>query len=385
MSNRNVAVVTGTRAEFGLLKSPMEHIRSHEALSLSTVVTGMHLSPQYGNTHTEIERVGFDIDRKVEMLFDSDTGLGMAKSLGVGISGMAEAFRDLDPDIVLVLGDRDEPFAAGVAAAHMQVPVAHIHGGDVMIGATIDDSLRHALTKFAHIHFPVSEQSAERIRRLGEEPSRITVSGAPGLDDILNGEYVPGTEACTQLGLDPNRPLILLVQHPVTTQPGAADEHMQATVDALEDIEAQIVLIYPNSDAGSNQMIDVIQSLPDCDDLLTFENLPRELYLGVMDAADVMAGNSSSGILEAPSFDLPVVDIGPREEGRQRADNTVSVPHETNAIEEAIRMCLTEEKMRQRAESSPNPYDYDGAGQRIADALATVEVDDSLLRKNITY
>jgi UDP-N-acetylglucosamine 2-epimerase (non-hydrolysing)/GDP/UDP-N,N'-diacetylbacillosamine 2-epimerase (hydrolysing) len=345
----------------------------------------MHLSPQYGNTHTEIERVGFDIDRKVEMLFDSDTGLGMAKSLGVGISGMAEAFRDLDPDIVLVLGDRDEPFAAGVAAAHMQIPVAHIHGGDVMIGATIDDSLRHALTKFAHIHFAVSEQSAERIRRLGEEPSRITVSGAPGLDDILKGEYVPGTEACTQLGLDPTRPLMLLVQHPVTTQPGAAGEQIQATLDALEDVEAQIVLIYPNSDAGSNQMINVIQNLPDCSDLLTFESLPRELYLGVMDAADVMVGNSSSGILEAPSFDLPVVDIGPREERRQRADNTVSVPHETDAIAEAVHMCLTDAEMRQRAKSSPNPYDYDGAGQRIANTLATVEVNEGLLRKNITY
>jgi UDP-N-acetylglucosamine 2-epimerase (non-hydrolysing)/GDP/UDP-N,N'-diacetylbacillosamine 2-epimerase (hydrolysing) len=363
----------------------MEHIRSHEALSLSTVVTGMHLSPQYGNTYTEIERVGFEIDRKVEMLFDSDSGLGMAKSLGVGISGMTEAFRDLDPDIVLVLGDRDEPFAAGVAAAHMQIPVAHIHGGDVMVGATIDDSLRHALTKFAHIHFPVSEQSAERIRRLGEEPSRITVSGAPGLDDILDGEYVPGEEACARLGIDSDRPLILLVQHPVTTQPTAAGDQMQATVDALEDIEAQVVLIYPNSDAGSNQMIDVIQTLPDCDDLFTFENLPRELYLGVMDAADVMVGNSSSGILEAPSFDLPVVDIGPREERRQRADNTVSVPHETDAIAEAIHTCLTDEEVQQRAKSSPNPYDYGGAGQRIAETLATVELGEGLLRKNITY
>jgi len=267
----------------------------------------------------------------------------------------------------------------------MQIPVAHIHGGDVMIGATIDDSLRHALTKFAHIHFPVSEQSAERIRRLGEEPSRITVSGAPGLDDILNDEYVPGPEACTELGLATDRPLILLVQHPVTTQPDEAGEQMQATVDALRDIEAQVVLVYPNSDAGSNQMIDVVQNLPDDEDLLTFENLPRELYLGVMDAADVMVGNSSSGVLEAPSFGLPVVDIGPREERRQRADNTVSVPHETDAIEDAIRMCLTDEEIRQRAESSPNPYDYDGAGQRIADTLATVELDEDLLRKNITF
>ncbi len=385
MSKRNIAVVTGTRAEFGLLKSPMKHIRDHEAHSLSTVVTGMHLSPQYGNTYTEIERAGFDINRKVEMLFDSDTGVGMAKSLGVGISGMAEAFRDLEPDVVLVLGDRDEPFAAAVAAAHMQIPVAHIHGGDVMIGATIDDSLRHALTKFAHIHFPASDESAERIRRLGEEPSRITISGAPGLDDILNEEYIPGPETCAELGLDPDRPLILLVQHPVTTQPEAAGEQMQATVDALENIETQIVLIYPNSDPGSNQIVDVIKNLPSDDDLLIFKSLPRELYLGVMDAADVMVGNSSSGIIEAPSFDLPVVDIGPREERRQRANNTVSVPHKTSAIEEAIRTCLRDEKTQKQSESSSNPYDYGGAGERIADTLATVTLDENLLRKNITY
>jgi len=172
----------------------MEYIQATDGLELQVVATGMHMSPRYGNTYKEIEKDGFDIDQRVDMLINADSGFSMAKSTGIGMMGLAEAFRDLEPDVILVLGDRDEPLAAGIAAAHMNIPVAHIHGGDVMVGAIIDDSIRYALTKFAHVHFPASEASAERISRLGEEEWRITVSGAPGLDAILDGEYERGSE-----------------------------------------------------------------------------------------------------------------------------------------------------------------------------------------------
>lgn len=385
MSERTIAVVTGTRAEFGLLRSPMEHIQSHDDLSLQVVATGMHLAPQYGNTYKEIEREGFTIDRKVDMLLDSDTGLGMAKSLGIGISGLAEAFRHLDPDIVVVLGDRDEPFAAGVAAAHMQIPVAHIHGGDVMIGATIDDSIRYALTKFAHIHFPASKESAKRVENLGEEPWRITISGAPGLDDILNGDYTSASETCKELELDQQKNIALIVQHSVTTQPEKAGQQMQATLDAISELDLQPVVIYPNSDAGGKNMIDKIENHPDRKQFMTFKNLSREKYLGLMEAADVMVGNSSSGIIEAPSFNLPVVDIGSRQARRQRADNTISVPHDRDAIKNAVHRCLTNDKILQRACTSKNPYDYGGAGRKIADRLAQITINDELIQKNITF
>jgi UDP-N-acetylglucosamine 2-epimerase (non-hydrolysing)/GDP/UDP-N,N'-diacetylbacillosamine 2-epimerase (hydrolysing) len=363
----------------------MEKIREHDELKLSVVATGMHLSPQYGNTYKEIEKDGFEIDHKVDMLIDADTGLSMAKSTGIGMMGMAVAFRNIEPDIVLILGDRDEPLAAAIAAAHMNIPVAHIHGGDVMVGAIIDDSIRYALTKFSHIHFPASEESAERILNLGEEEWRVRISGAPGLDAILQDDYIPGTEVRGELGVGEDENLILCVQHPVTTQSEKAGDQMEMTLDALGNIDAHIVLIYPNSDAGGKEMIQVLEDHPIQDDLISFRNLPREKYLGLMDAADVMVGNSSSGIIEATSFDLPVVDIGPREARRQRAENVVSVPHETEAILEAVEDGLYDEDFRETARVSENPYDYGGAGERIANFLTEVSINENLLRKNITY
>ncbi|GAB6862945.1 UDP-N-acetylglucosamine 2-epimerase [Haloplanus litoreus] len=385
MSDRSICVVTGTRAEYGLLQSPMEHIKATEDLQLQVVATGMHLSPRYGNTYEEIEADGFDIDRKIDMLIDADSGFSMAKSTGIGMMGLAEAFRDLAPDIVLILGDRDEPLAAGIAAAHMNIPVAHIHGGDVMVGAIIDDSIRYALTKFAHIHFPASDASAERISRLGEEEWRIHVAGAPGVDAIIANEYEPPDEVREVLGIDPDQKIVLCVQHPVTTQPDQAGRQMQITLDAIEPLDAQTVLIYPNSDAGGKEMIETIENHPSRDEILVFKNLSRSRYLGLMDAADVMVGNSSSGIIEAPSFDLPAVDIGLREQRRQRAPSTKSVDHDREEIRRAVEAELYDEERKQEAKSCENPYDYGGAGEQIAEFLADVTIDDRLLRKNITY
>ena len=387
MSNnsREITVLTGTRAEYGLLKSSMGAIQSHSELSLSVVATGMHLSPRHGRTVEEIRDDGFTVDREVLMQIDGDSGTAMAKSLGVGTTGLADAFASLDPDIVLLLGDRDEALAGTLAAAHMNIPVAHVHGGDSMHGATIDDSIRHAITKFAHIHFPASELSAERIRKMGEEEWRITISGAPGLDDVLAGDFESPEAVLSKYNLNPSEPLLLLVQHPVTTQSEHAGEQMKATLNAVESLDAQIVIIHPNSDAGGDQIISEIESREFSQPVRTFRSLPRDEYLGLMDAADVMVGNSSSGIIEAPSFDLPVVDIGPRQEGRQRAKNTISVPHEEAKIREAISRGFSDSKVFEKILSSTNPYDYGGAGERIANRLAEVTIGSSLLRKQLTY
>jgi len=330
--SRTVAVVTGTRAEYGLLRGTMERIEAHADLELQVVVTGMHLSPRHGRTVTEIADDGFDIDRRVHMQVDGDSGRAMAKSLGVGLSGMADALGDLAPDFMLVLGDRDEALAGGVAAAHMNVPVAHVHGGDAMEGAIIDDSIRHALTKFAHIHFPVSEQSAKRIEKLGEEPWRITTVGAPGLDEIREASVTPPATLAERYGIDVTAPLLLTVQHPVTTSPARAGD----------------------------------------------------VVTGCW-TASALVGNSSSGIIEAPSFGLPVVDVGPRQAGRQRADNTLSVAHERDAIEDAIDRCLTDKRFWERARNCDNPYDYGGAAERIVSRLATVDLTDDLIEKRLTY
>ncbi|GAA0512386.1 GDP/UDP-N,N'-diacetylbacillosamine 2-epimerase (hydrolysing) [Halorubrum aquaticum] len=382
---RSILVLTGTRAEYGLLKSSMEEIRDHEGLSLSVVATGMHLSPKHGMTVDDIREDGFTVDREVLMQVDGDSGTAMAKSVGVGVMGLTDAFKDLDPDIVLLLGDRDEALAGALAAAHMNIPVAHVHGGDSMYGAVIDDSIRHAITKFAHIHFPASELSAERIRKMGEEEWRITISGAPGLDDILAGEYADPEIIFDKYDLDPNKPSLLVVQHPVTTQSDQARDQMAATLDAVESFDVQVVLIYPNSDAGGDAIISEIESRSDAQSIRTFRSLPRRDYLGIMDTVDVMVGNSSSGIIEAPSFSLPVVDVGPRQEGRERAENTLSVAHDSSDIRDAIAMCLEDPEFQQQVDLCENPYDYTGAGRQIADRLFEVEVDEKLTRKHLAY
>lgn len=380
MSARRVAVVTGTRAEYGLLRSSMEAVQENDELALQTVVTGMHLSPQFGHTVEEVE-ADFEVDAKVDSLLDGDTGLSMAKSLGIGLNGLAEAFRSLNPDIVLVLGDRGEAFAAAVAATHMNIAVAHVHGGDAMTSATVDDSIRHALTKFAHIHFPATDTSATRIRQLGEEDWRITTVGAPGLDRVLAGDYEPASMALSELGLDPDRPLTLVVQHPVTTEPEAAGEQMGETLDALAEFDGQLLLVYPNADAGGREMIRVIEEHPVAQQAKIVQSLPRERYLGVMAGADVMVGNSSSGIIEAPSFELPVVDIGPRQEARERADNVVTADHDAASIRAAVRRCLDDEAVRNRVRACDNPYSRGGAGDQIATRLAEISLDDRLFRK----
>ncbi len=381
---RDVVVLTGTRAEYGLLKSSMEAIEAHEDLSLSIVATGMHLSPRHGMTVEEIREDGFAVDREVLMQVDGDSGTAMAKSLGLGTMGLADAFETLDPELILLLGDRDEALAGALAGAHMNIPVAHIHGGDAMQGAVIDDSIRHSITKFAHLHFPASEQSAERIRKLGEEEWRVTVAGAPGLDDVLADEYLSPHTVCDQYDIDMNKTLGLVVQHPVTTQQKQARAQMAQTLNAVEESVEQAVIIYPNSDAGGDQIIAEIESRSFGEEIMTFRSLPRREYLGIMAAADVMIGNSSSGIIEAPSLATPVIDIGPRQQGRERANHTISVAHDDTEIRTAIRECL-DETIQQKAKTSVNPYEYGGAGERVAQRLADVDLTEQLLQKRITY
>lgn len=386
MTDRNVAVVTGTRAEYGLVRSSMHAIQNSGALSLTTIVTGMHLSPQFGSTVDEIRDDGFEVTRKVNMLLHGNNETTTAKSLGIGISGLAEAFHDCAPDIVLVAGDRNEVLAAGVTAANMNIPLAHIHGGDKTVGATIDNRIRHALTKFADLHFPASAESAERIRKLGEEEWRITTVGAPGLDRIVAGEYT-SPDVRKQFGFDPNEPIVVVLQHPVTTQPDRAGEHMQTTLNALADVgeNLQILHIHPNSDPGSEAICDTIASIEIDNSYHTVTNLPRSLFLGTLAAADALVGNSSCGIIEAPSFGLPVVDIGPRQESRERAENVVHVPHEQAAITAAVEDCLFDLATKEVAANCENPYYYGGAGETVTARLSDVSLGQNLLQKQITY
>ena len=383
--SQKIAVITGTRAEYGLLYPVMRAIQDHPELDISIIATGMHLSPEHGYTVKEIEKDGFEIDVAVDMLFSNDTGASMAKSLGVGIIGITQALEHIKPDIVLILGDRNEPFAGSVAAAHMNIPIAHIHGGDSTTGGCIDESIRHSITKFAHIHFPATEESAARIEKLGEEPWRIHTVGAPGLDTILNTNLIQKEQLIERYSLNANKPLLLAVQHPVTTQPENAANEMRNTLESLFELRVQTILVYPNSDAGGRSMIEVIKEYEHLPFLHTFKSLPHIEYLSLLNIADVLIGNSSSGIIEASSFHLPVVNIGIRQEGRQRTNNVSDVVSDKEKIIEAINTALYDKAFKQKVNECVNPYGDGKTGLRIAEVLAGIEINQKLLQKMITY
>jgi GDP/UDP-N,N'-diacetylbacillosamine 2-epimerase (hydrolysing) len=380
---RKVAVVTGTRAEYGILYPVLKAIEQHPKLQLLLIATGMHLSHEFGYTVQELEKDGFRIDAKVDMLLSNDTLSAMSKSIGLGIIGLAQTWEQLEPDVIVMLGDRVEPLAAAISGSYMNIPIAHIHGGDTGKGG-LDESARHAITKFAHIHFPATRKSAERIIGMGEDRWRVHTVGSPALDTILNEPLLSPKIMAKKLGLDLSRPVILIVQHSVTTQVEEAPEQMGQTLQAIVEFQYPTVVIYPNSDAGGRRMIDVIKEYEKYPFIKTFKSLPRREYLSLIKAVSVMLGNSSSGIVEAPSFGLPVINIGIRQEGRERGKNVIDVAHEKSDIARALKRALSDKKFLTEVKKCENPYGDGKAGPRIAEILGKTVVTPRLLQKQIT-
>jgi len=380
---RKIAVVTGTRAEYGIFRPVLRAIKGNRQLSLSLIATGMHLSDEFGRTVKEIERDGFKVGAEVEMLHTKDTGAAMAKSIGNCASKMASVFERVKPDVLLLLGDRAEMLAAAVAASYMGIPIAHLHGGEV--SGSVDDSVRHAITKLAHVHFPATRESADRIIKMGEDRSRIFVVGAPALDTILN-ERLPGrAELSKKYGLDLSKPVLLVLQHPVLTEAGEAAGQMKETLDAIVELKHQTIVIYPNADAGGRRMINVIKKYARYPFIKSFRSIPFSDYLGLMGVAGVMVGNSSSGIIEAPSFRLPVVNIGSRQKGRERSTNVIDVGHSRAEIVKAVKKALYDKKFREKVRKCKNPYGDGKASQRIVKVLGEMKITPELLQKKIVY
>lgn len=380
---RKIAVITGTRAEYGIFKSVLGEIERNTGLQLSLIVIGMHLSPEFGHTVDEIKKDGFKIAARVAVLHREDTKASMAKSIGESLSRTSDSLEKIKPDILLILGDRSEMLVGAVAATYMSIPIAHIHGGE--ISGNVDEPVRHAITKLAHIHFAATEDSAERIRRMGEEPWRIHVVGAPGLDLILSGKAPQLKEIASKYGLDLSKPLLLVVQHPVVAEADEAASQIRQTLEAIKELKHQTILIYPNADAGGRRMIEAIRGYEKCMFLKTFRSIPHEDYLGLLRLASVMVGNSSSGIIEAPSFGLPVVNIGTRQTGRQRAGNVIDVGYHTEEILEAINRALHDQCFREKVDQCKNPYGDGKAGERIVRILSEVKLNKKLLEKRMTY
>lgn len=380
---RNIAVVTGTRAEYGIYFPVLKAIQRSSKLDLSLIVTGMHLSKKFGHTVDEIEKDGFIIDAKIPLELSEDSGASMARDVGLCILGLTDAFEKIKPDILLVLGDRGEMLATAIAGIYMNIPVAHLHGGEV--SGTVDESVRHAITKLSHIHFPATEESAERIRKLGEDEFRIHVVGAPALDTILSETFIPKKEIGKRLDIDINKPIVLVVQHPVTTELDDVERQIRETMDAVVELGEQTVVIYPNADAGGRKIIEIIEQYRNYAFIRIFKNLRHVDYLSLMKYADVMVGNSSSGIIEAPSFGLPVVNLGTRQIGRQRGQNVIDVDYDKDEIIKAIKIGLYDEKFRNKAGKGVNPYGNGQAGIKVVKILECIEITRELLQKKIFY
>lgn len=380
---RKIAVVTGTRAEYGLLYWVIKGIHEEKGLALQLIVTGMHLSPGFGFTVKEIEKDGFPIAERVEMLLSSDTEMGIASSMGLGLLGFAKAYERLRPDILVLLGDRFEAFSAASAAVPFRIPIAHIHGGEATEGA-IDEQFRYAMTKMSHIHFPATSTSSRRIIQMGEDPEAVFCFGAPGLDNIVRLTLLKRDELAEALGLPEEKPWGILTYHPATLEKGKAKAQIEALLCAVEPL-TQIYWIFtmPNADAESGGIIQSIEEFVERDSQRgkVFVSLGQLRYLSLLRQAVVMVGNSSSGIIEAPSFELPVVNIGSRQRGRIRALNVIDVPvcEKGNITEGIVR--ATSKGFRESLRGMSNPYGDGNASEGIVRVLKTVDLEHRLKKQ----
>jgi len=363
---RRICVVTGTRAEYGLLYWLMKEIQADRELQLQVMVTGMHLSPEFGLTYKIIEEDGFIIDAKVEMLLSSDTPIGIAKSIGLGVIGFADALERLKPDIMVVLGDRYEILAAVQAAMVARIPIAHIHGGELTEGA-IDEGIRHAVTKLAHFHFAAAEPYRRRIIQLGEQPNTVFTVGAPGLDNIKNLQLLDREDFEKATGFKLGKLNFMVTYHPETLGNTSSSETMFNLLNALDHFcDAHIIFTRPNSDADSrviNRMLDKYVERAK-ERTAVFTSLGQLNYLSALKHVDVVIGNSSSGIIEAPACHVATVNIGDRQKGRLKSDSVIDCDASVQSVVAAINKALSTEFRKITNESLP-PYGDGNASQHI--------------------
>ncbi len=395
MKQRTVAVFTGNRAEYGLQYPILRAIDAHPALDYRLLVSGAHLDDHFGRTLEEIRQDGFRIDAEVAIEMGEDSRVATARAIGSGVLAVSEALERLRPDLMLVYADRFEGFAAVIAATQMNIPTGHIEGGDLTEGGALDDSVRHAMTKLAHLHFTTNEQASNRILAMGEEAWRVHTVGFPAIDLIAEGRFARPEEVDAALDLDPQRPVVLFTQHSVTTEFEQAAAQVEPALAALRELAArgvQVILTYPNNDAGGRSIIGRLEAFAaeGLENVQLHRSLGRHLYHGVLALARdpgrkvACVGNSSSGIKETPAFGCPTVNIGSRQAGRLRGENVIDTEYDATAIREAIERCLDDEAFRRRCREGDNPYYMGGAGPRVAQVLAGVPLDRALLRKRMT-
>jgi UDP-hydrolysing UDP-N-acetyl-D-glucosamine 2-epimerase len=395
MKKRIIAVFTGNRAEYGLQYPILKAIDKHPNLDYRLLVSGAHLDSNFGRTLDEIRDDGFRIEAEIKMEMDADSLIATAQAIGSGVLEISKALAKIKPDLMIVYADRFEGLAAVIAASQTNVPTAHIEGGDLTEGGALDDSVRHAMTKLAHLHFTTNNQASNRILAMGEEAWRVHTVGFPAIDLIAEGRFASQAEIVEKLGVDLSRPLVLFTQHSVTTEFDRASEQVLpslAAIEALADKGVQVILTYPNNDAGGKAIIGQLQAFKEkaVPGTQVHRSLGRHMYHGVLALARnpgirvTCVGNSSSGLKETPAFGCPTVNIGSRQEGRLRGENVVDAGYDSAAIQAAIEKCLFDEPFRALSRAAPNPYYLGDAGPKIANVLASVPLDQKMIRKKMT-
>ena len=376
---RTIAVVTSSRADYSHLYWPLHDLAQHEDVDLKLIVLGAHLSPQFGETVKEIEKDGFPIAARIECLLSSDTDVGMAKTLGVAVLSLADLLGQMRPDLLLLIADRYEMLAPAAVALTLRIPIAHIEGGEISEGA-IDDAVRNALTKMSHIHFTSTEAARARVIAMGEEPWRVHRAGAPSLDHLRRSRLLDVLELEQRLDLDLKRPTVVVAYHPVTIMRDTTQE-ADSLFAALREVDAQILFCYPNADAGSHALLERTRAfLSTRSDARLYVNLDSVTYWSLLRQVALLIGNSSSGIMEAASFALPVVNVGFRQKGRERARNVLDAEPETKAILTKIAEAMSRE-FRESLAGMTNPYGDGHASEKIVQVLTTVPLSEELIVK----
>ena len=387
-SKKKILAVTGARSEYDLLTPVFEKLNEDDRFDFQVIVTGPHLSDNFGKTKKHIEADGYTIADCVYNLVDTNDKVGRILSIGNQINGLAQSFLRVKPDIVLVAGDREEAISVTMTCAYMDIPVAHFFGGDIAKDGNIDNSVRYAASKFAHIHFPSLEAHKQNLLKLGEEEDRIFVVGNPALDKFVNVKDISLNELSTRLDFPLNEedPFLVLIQHPIISQVEEQSEHIRMTLDAIVESGLKCFINYPNSDAGHFAIVEAYQEYSKkYPQLKLFQNLDRLTYINLLRKAACLLGNSSSGILEVPSIGLPAINIGLRQRGRVHANNVIFVDNDKEQISKAIEKAINDKVFIKMVKDSPNPYGDGKTAEKVVEVLANLKINEALIYKNITY
>jgi len=385
---RKICIVTGTRAEYGLLCWMMKDVQADADLQLQIIATGMHLSPEFGLTYTQIEKDGFKIDKKIEMLLSSDTPVGISKSMGLGMIGFAEAYADLQPDIIVLLGDRFEIFSAAAAAMIARIPIAHLHGGETTEGA-FDEAIRHSITKMSHLHFTAAEEYKRRVIQLGEDPASVFYVGGLGIDNIRNLKLMRREEFENSINFKLGPKNLLITFHPVTLEHATAEDQFQNILNALDELQdTKFIFTKNNADTEGRLIIKMIDDYVsrNSSKAIAFINLGQLRYLSALKFVDACVGNSSSGLAEAPTFKIGTINIGDRQRGRIKADSVIDCEPNKESILTAIRK-LYSKGFKDKLKNVKNPYGEGGATEKIKKILKETDLTNILKKQfyNINF